>query len=597
MIMTRYLALALMLALTASASADLPEPEAVVISPERMLAQELLVGQGCVASGERVDVQGQPFDKAMRITVERDRGEFWAIQWLASTRTTIADKDALWLELYARCVEPARDGRAYVTVYFQRNGPPWDKAITQMRPVGKQWTRIAIPFKSHDAFAAGKAAVGFGFGHGSQVVEIAAPRLLNYGKKVAVTDLPRTRVTYVGRAPDAPWRKAAAERIDRHRKSDLVVQVVGPDGKPVADAAVHVRQQRHAFRFGSTISVRAFFKDGADQKWYRAKIPELFNHVSVENALKWPPWAGKWGDRFHRDKTLAMLRWVNEHDIRVHGHVLVWPSWKHVPRNLRTLANKPDALATKVRERIIDTVSATRGLLDEWDVVNEPFSNHDLMDVLGNEAMVEWFKLARKTDPDARLYINDYGILTAGGRIDTAHHKHYEKTIRFLLDKGAPLEGIGLQSHFGQITPPARVVEILDHYAKFALPMQITEFDIDTTDEQIQADYTRDFMTAVFSHPKVNGFVMWGFWEGRHWRPHAAMYRKDWSIKPNGLAYRQLVFKQWWTDARGATDKHGAFTIRAFLGTHKIAVEADRKRAEATVDLSADGRQVTVQLR
>lgn len=61
----------------------------------------------------------------------------------------------------------------------------------------------------------------------------------------------------------------------------------------------------------------------------------------------------------------------------------------------------------------------------------------------------------------------------------------------------------------------------LDRYAAFGKDLEIPEFDINTMVEALQADYRRDFMTAVFSHPSVKALMMWGFWEGAHWRPRA----------------------------------------------------------------------------
>jgi endo-1,4-beta-xylanase len=127
--------------------------------------------------------------------------------------------------------------------------------------------------------------------------------------------------------------------------------------------------------------------------------------------------------------------------------------------------------------------------------------------------------LARQVDPGAALYIIDYSILSAGGN-DVPHQNHYFGTIRRLEDSGAPVQGIGMQGHFSQnLTPPVRLWEILDRFGALNKPIQITEFDIDMADEQLQAAYTRDFLTAVFAHPTVKGFLMWGFREGRHWRP------------------------------------------------------------------------------
>ena len=85
-----------------------------------------------------------------------------------------------------------------------------------------------------------------------------------------------------------------------------------------------------------------------------------------------------------------------------------------------------------------------------------------------------------------------------------------------------------------------------------------------------------DFVT--FSHPSLEGVIMWGFWEGRHWYPDAALYRKDWSIKPNGKAWEDLVLRQWRTEVTGKSDNKGKFSTRGFLGTYKIEVMHNGKK-------------------
>jgi GH35 family endo-1,4-beta-xylanase len=210
--------------------------------------------------------------------------------------------------------------------------------------------------------------------------------------------------------------------------------------------------------------------------------------------------------------------------------------------------------------------------------------------------MVDWFRLAHQTDEDVRLFINDYAILAAGGR-DTAHQDHYEQTIRYLLEQKAPLGGIGLQSHFGSdLTPPARLFQILDRFSQFGLPLEVTEHDINVADEQLQADYTRDFLTAVFSRPSVNGILTWGFWEGRHWRPGAAYFRRDWTPTPAGQVWIDLVHTQWWTRESGATDAAGCFTMRGFLGKYDVKASQGDRSANAKCTLSADESRVTLRL-
>ena len=164
--------------------------------------------------------------------------------------------------------------------------------------------------------------------------------------------------------------------------------------------------------------------------------------------------------------------------------------------------------------------------------------------------MAEWFKVAREHAPNSRMAINENTILTRGG-VTQAEQDNYAEWIQYLIDQGQGPDVIGMQGHFGEaVTGPETVLRILDRFAKFGKAIQITEFDLITRDEQGQARYTRDFLTAVFSHPATDAFTMWGFWEGKMWQPPGAMIRKDWTLKPNGQAWMDLVLKEWWTDGK-----------------------------------------------
>ncbi len=268
--------------------------------------------------------------------------------------------------------------------------------------------------------------------------------------------------------------------------------------------------------------------------------------------------------------------------MHIKGHNLVWPGRRYLPSAIQEALEQSDmdteALRETVRRRVIEMATRYRGLVDEWDVVNEPFNNHDLTDVLGEDEMTWWITLTKGIHPKAVLFLNDFGILAAAGRTDTPHQAHFQQTIKDLLDRGAPLEAIGIQGHFGEtVTPPTTVLKLLDRYAAFGLPIQITEYDLNSSDQQLQADYRRDFLTAVFSHPSVNGFIMWGFWEGAHWRPDAAMFTHDWQPKAHAKAYRELVYNQWWTNEQGTTDATGEYVGRGFMGGYEARLSHLRR--------------------
>ena len=114
------------------------------------------------------------------------------------------------------------------------------------------------------------------------------------------------------------------------------------------------------------------------------------------------------------------------------------------------------------------------GRLVHWDVINEPFDNRDLMDLLGQEVMLDWFRLAREADPDAKLFVNDYSII-APVTTYSASRERLEAVVTYLIAEGAPLDGIGVQGHFyGELTPPERVYQILESLASFDKEIWIT---------------------------------------------------------------------------------------------------------------------------
>ena len=106
----------------------------------------------------------------------------------------------------------------------------------------------------------------------------------------------------------------------------------------------------------------------------------------------------------------------------------------------------------------------------------------------------------------------------------------------------------------------------------------------------MQGDYTRDFLTAVFAHPAVTAFTMWGFWEGDIWQHNAALYRQDWTPKPNGVAL-EAPLKSWRTDATATTAADGTFKLRGFRGDYDVVVSGGADPWHGTVTL---GESATV---
>ena len=511
--------------------------------------------------------------EALRVETRKVPANFWDAQVRFLNSAPVQKGDILLATFYARRISGGNveSGEGTLGFVFEENQSPYDKSVEISASVPNEWQRYDIPFVATKEYPANGAGINFRVGFLKQIIEIAGITVTNYAKAVRKEDLPYLKLTYAGREATAAWRKAANERIEKIRKGTLTVQVTDTNGKPVSGATVSVSMVRHAFPFGSAVDSERLLGKDADSEKYRQFITQNFNRVVLENDLKWPGWESR------PQTALNGLKWMHDHHIAVRGHNLVWPSWQWSPQDIPKLANDKAALAKRVDTHFKDIITATKGQLVEWDVVNEPFANHNIQDILGADTLGHWFRLAKSLDAKPTLFLNDYPPLD-GEALADKHLQFVEDTVIGLQRQKVPIGGIGFQCHFGNsVVPPARIVSGLDRFGKLGLPIAVTEFDIKTDDEAMQADYMRDFMTAAFSHPACNSIIMWGFWEGQHWIPSAALIRRDWTVRPVGTAWLHQVKQVWWTKASGQTNQMGNFETRAFYGDYVITVTKGKK--------------------
>ncbi|MHC4601185.1 MAG: endo-1,4-beta-xylanase, partial [Planctomycetota bacterium] len=316
-----------------------------------------------------------------------------------------------------------------------------------------------------------------------------------------------------------------------------------------------------------------------------------FNCAVHENALKWGV-VNRRGPEPDWRAADAIVAWCRERDIAVRGHCILWANERHVPAFARGLDD--DGLRRAVLARIEQVLTRYGGKIGEHDLNNEMVHLDYFARRLGPAFRTAMFLKAHKVAPEILMYVNDYNILSGGDL------ERYVSHIQGLLDTGAPVGGIGCQGHFGaRIPDPVAVKMALDRLARFGLPIKITEFDIDTADEGRQAVDLYDFMKVCFSHPAVEGILLWGFWAGAHWRPRGALYDRDWRAKPAANAYRRLLFSEWHTDERGRTDDEGRFRTRAFFGRFRLTLQREGKpplAREVDFPKGAPGREIEVRI-
>ena len=536
----------------------------------------------------RFTVTDQPFTNAIRVAVREAVPAVWDLQLRAKCPLPLKKGDVLLLTYWMRGVKiDSEFAETFCINAMQFDAKPWT-TVFEFKPrakLGEGWVKLQRVVVSAESFAANKYAFNFQFGLDPQTFEIGGLSLYNYGPSVDPATLPRTEAKlYDGHELDAPWRAEALKCIETIRKGDLDVLVVDAQGRPVPDAEVKVEMTRHAFGWGSAVYAWTFAGSGEDNRIYREKFLELFNLMVPENGLKWPMWE----QPNYRAKTVQLLEWARTNGCEVRGHTLVWPSFRRSPERLAALGKEPERLREEIRKHIADIVTANKGKIRAWDVMNEPTTNFEFMDILGEAAPAEWFKQAHELDPDVQLFLNENQIL-AGTKLRSLEI-HLDK----ILKHGGPLGGIGIQGHLGVGTAaPARILEIFDRLARYQVPLSITELDVISDNPEEQAMYLRDVLTAAFSHPAVDSVTFWGFWDGRHWKNNTPLFRKDWTEKPGLAVYRQLVLRDWWTRETVRTGADGHARVRGFLGNYAITVDGQTTQ---TTDLPTAGRTLRVVL-
>ena len=516
---------------------------------------------------------GAPCKDAIRVEILDYVPAIWDMQLRATVQTEIKKGDVIRLSYWIRGIQVESEfAETLFLNAMQLDRAPWSK-VFELKPrarIGKGWIPVQRVFVSPVSIPAGKAAFSFQFGTDKQIFEIGGLELHTYGKRLTKEDIPSIKPDlYEGHEEDAPWRAAAQARIEKIRKGDMTLVVRDENGKAIENARVRVEMKRHAFGWGSALYVWNYFGDSANARRYRETFLELFNLMVPENGLKWSSWDN---DR-NREETQKMVDWALRNGCEVRGHTLVWPSFRRNPPEIKEFKEQPEKLRAAIDAHIRDIATTMRGKIRAWDVMNEPTTNHEFMDLLGEAEIGRWWKLARECDPQAQLFLNENQILAE------TKLKSLEQYLDKILLYGGELGGIGVQGHMGVGTAsPERILAIFDRlWGRYHVPISITELDVLSDNPEHQAMYLRDVLTAAFSHPACDSVTFWGFWDGRHWLKNCPLYREDWTPKPGLDVYKKLVFGDWWTRGELLTDTRGVASLRAFFGDYEVTVEVPGK--------------------
>ena len=283
-------------------------------------------------------------------------------------------------------------------------------------------------------------------------------------------------------------------------------------------------------------------------------IAEQFSALTAENSMKWEK-LQPLEDVFYWDIADRLVEFAAANDMHVTGHALVWhqqtPDW--VFEDDQGNPASRELLLSRMERHIKAVVGRYRGKVQSWDVVNEALSEDGSpreskwRRIIGDDYIEKAFRFAHEADPDALLYYNDFNMYFPGKRAGAI------RLVQYLLDRGVPIHGIGLQAHLELDQPRsiALIEESIVEYAALGLDVMLTELDVsvlpfpETSDggaeitdrfayeaslnpyvdglpEDVQGRYT-DFYTDLFEvllrrSDNITRVTFWGVHDGQSWK-------------------------------------------------------------------------------
>ena len=255
----------------------------------------------------------------------------------------------------------------------------------------------------------------------------------------------------------------------------------------------------------------------------RSDFAQFWNQVTPEND-------GKWGSV---ESSPGVYNWTaldndydysNQNGFPFKEHNLIWGS--QYPSFIASLDS------ADLYQEIANWIKNCGQRYPEaafCDVVNEPIHTPlpaNYKTALGGNGRTGWdwvinaFKLARQYwSPNTKLLINEYSVINS-----SSSNSQYLQIINLLKDSSL-VDGIGVQAHSFEVATGGASVSALktnlDKLAATGLPIYISEFGINDTNDLHQLfDYQRIF-PMLYEDPGVKGITLWGYTFGETWEQYA----------------------------------------------------------------------------
>lgn len=325
-----------------------------------------------------------------------------------------------------------------------------------------------------------------------------------------------------------------------------------------------------------------------------ANFAAYWNQVTPENGGKWATVEGT-RDVMNWTQADAAYRMARDNGFIFKWHVLVWgnqqPEW---------LQNLPPAEQLEELREWFAAIAERYPDLEQIEVVNEPLHDPPLApantppgqscggcgnyyEALGGAGATGWdwiinaFALAREYFPNAKLMLNDYSIVNDSNAV-----RNYVNIVKLLKARGL-IDLVGIQGHAFSTTEPAPMPNLranLDYLAsKTALPIYVTELDIDGNDDPVQLAGYQKIFPVFWEHPAVRGITLWGYRPG-HWRTAQGA----WIVYENGAERPAMQWLQRYVRNNRAEVVHQWLSVAGNAPNGTVVGAANASDADSDAD-------------
>ena len=266
-----------------------------------------------------------------------------------------------------------------------------------------------------------------------------------------------------------------------------------------------------------------------------------FNMLVAENEMKPEAFGGQNGS-FYFTTADKLVNFASRKKMVMRGHCLVWnqqsPTWISSDGGKTNDQNWTREQALDImKKHITNVMQHFKGKVREWDVVNECLddnqsavrTNPDAYELkkncvwqqaIGDDYVDSAFVYAHQADPDAILYLNDYGVEFQGKAKSAAFYN----MATAMKKKGIPIDGVGLQCHFSiDDVDSVKFDNTISRFEEAGLKCIITELDMgipDTSEKSLQeqARLYRVITDIMLNHDNCPSMVIWGLKDNNSWR-------------------------------------------------------------------------------